>query len=133
PLASCTDRQTQIRTLRLAPRFRPGVHGADLSAKIAALPENTRERLLELLASKSGVDGMDLAVRLAKVDASPKIQEGVVQALLFRRADRHIADLMSAAHDETWTLIARRGYAEDVRDPSIAGRLRAELQKAIAQ
>ena len=131
PLAASDDSQTQIPTLRLAPRFRPGVLGRGLSEKVTKLPEPTREHLLSLIADESGVDGMELAVELAKVDPSPKVQADVVASLQFRRADRHVADLMSAAHEETWALVAERGYADKIRNPSIKARLLAEQQKRL--
>jgi hypothetical protein len=133
PLASSENSQVQLPTLRTAPRFRPSVLGTDLRSKIAALPEATREHLLALIASESGVDGMGLATELAKTDPSPKIQAEVVQCLQFRRADRHVASLLAEAHDETWALVAKRGYADEIRDPAATARLRGERDKALAQ
>jgi len=131
PLASSSDRQTLIPTLRIAPRFRPRVLGADLQTKIRELPEQTREHLLALIAGESGLDGMDLAVELAKADPSPKVQAEVVQYLQFRRADRHVASLLSSAHEETWELIARHGYAEEIQDAAIAEKLRTIRTKLL--
>jgi hypothetical protein len=125
PLASSSNTQTLIPTLRIAPRFRPRVLGPDLHTRVAELPEETREHLLGLIAGESGVDGMDLAVELAAADPSPKVQAEVVQHLQFRRADRHVADLLSTAHEQTWELIAAQGYAVEVRDPATAAKLRA--------
>jgi hypothetical protein len=133
PLASNANSQIQLPTLRTAPRFRPSVLGHDLRSKIAALPEGSREHLLALVASESGVDGMDLATELAKSDPSAKLQAEVVQYLQFRRADRHVASLLAVAHDETWALVAKRGYADEIRDPMTAARLRSERDKALAQ
>jgi hypothetical protein len=133
PLASSSDTQTLIPTLRIAPRFRPRVLGHDLPARVAKLPEETREHLLALIAGESGVDGMDLAVELAKADPSPKVQADVVQSLQFRRADRHVADLLSVAHELTWELIATHGYADEVRDPATASKLRVLRRKALEQ
>src|SRR5262249_22586021 len=104
PLASSADAQVLLPTLRTAPRFRATVLGADLGSKIAGLPEETREHLLASIASESSVDGMELATALAKADPSPKVQSQVVQALQFRRADRHVATLLAGAHDDTWAL-----------------------------
>jgi hypothetical protein len=131
PLASSDDTQMQIPTLRIAPRFRPKVLGPDLHAKVTKLPEETREHLLALIAGESGVDGMYLAVELAKADPSPKIQAEVVQILQFRRADRHVVELLSSAHEETWALIAARGYSDEIREPAIAERLRAIRANAL--
>jgi hypothetical protein len=133
PLASNANTQIQLPTLRTAPRFRPSVLGPDPHSKVAVLPEATREHLLSLIASESGVDGMDLATELAKADPSPKIQAHVVQSLQFRRADRHVASLLAKAHDETWALVAKRGYADEIRDPATAARMRNERDKALAQ
>ena len=133
PLASNSDTQILIPALRIAPRFRPRVLGQDVHTKVANLPAETREHLLTLIAGESGVDGMDLAVECAKADPSPKVQAEVVQRLQFRRADRHVADLLSSAHEETWALIAARGYAEELRDPAFSERLRIIRAKAIEQ
>ncbi|MDA9512203.1 hypothetical protein XI04_03845 [Bradyrhizobium sp. CCBAU 11430] len=130
PLASSSDRQIQIPTLRGAPYFRPRVLGDDLQAKLAGLAEETREQLLSMIAGESGLDGMDLAVELAKADSSSKVQAEVVQNLQFRRADHHVADLLSSAHDETWELIARAGYAREIRDDAVAKRLQ-EIQSRL--
>jgi hypothetical protein len=132
PLASSDNRQIQIPTLRIAPRFRPAVLGQDIQAKIAKLPEEAREHLLALIAGESGVDSMDLAVELAKADPSSKVQADVVRSLQFRRADRHVADLLSAAHEQTWELVAAHGYAEEVQDPATASKLRARARPAQA-
>src|SRR5207244_2868302 len=132
PLASYTNSQVQLPTLRTAPRFRPSVLGPNLRSKIATLPEATRDHLLASIASESGVDGMDLATVLAAADPSPKVQLEVVEALQFRRADRHVARLLAAAHDETWGLVAQRGYADEIRDTAAAARLRSEHDKALA-
>jgi len=133
PLASNSNRQILIRTLRIAPRFRPRVLGPDLQTKIRELPEETRKDLLGLIAGESGLDGMDLAVELAKAEPSPKVQADVVQHLQFRLADRHVADLLSVAHEETWELVARRGYAEGIKDSETATKLRAIRTRALEQ
>jgi NACHT C-terminal Alpha/Beta 2 len=133
PLASNADSQIQLPALRTAPRFRPSVLGPDLHSKIAELPEPTREHLLALIASESGVDGMDLATELAKTDPSPKVQAEVIQYLQFRRADRHVASLLAQAHDKTWALVAERGYADEIRDPATAARLLRVRDRILAQ
>jgi hypothetical protein len=133
PLASNSNTQILLPTLRIAPRFRPRVLGPDLPARLAKLPDATREHLLALIAAESGIDGMDLAVELAKADPNPKIQAEVVQYLQFRRADRHVADLLSGAHEKTWELIAARGYADEIHEPAIAAKLQALRSKALQQ
>jgi NACHT C-terminal Alpha/Beta 2 len=131
PLASSADSQIQLPTLRTAPRFRPSVLGSDLASKVKGLADEPREHLLALIASESGMDGMDLATDLAIADPSPKIQAEVVQYLQFRRADRHVARLLANAHEATWALVARRGYADEISDEKTAERLRAERGKLI--
>ena len=133
PLVSSADSRIRLPALRAAPRFRPSALGSDIQTKIAALPEETRESILGEIAYKSGVDGMELATELAKTDPSPRVQAAVVQYLQFRRADRHVVDLLQSARDETWALVAERGYAEDISDPTAISRLRAERDKALAK
>ncbi|KYK43857.1 hypothetical protein A1D31_37825 [Bradyrhizobium liaoningense] len=132
PLASSSDRQIQIPTLRGAPYFRPRVLGDDLKAKLAGLTEETREQLLSMIAGESGMDGMDLAVEIAKSDPSSKVQAEVVQSLLFRRADHHVDDLLSSAREETWELIAKAGYAREIRSDAVAKRLQEVQSRLIS-
>ncbi|WP_456726679.1 NACHT domain-containing protein [Bradyrhizobium sp. USDA 3397] len=133
PLASSSDKQTLIPTLRIAPRFRPRVLGPDLQTKVRELSEETRKELLGLIAGESGLDGMDLAVQLAKADPSPNVQADVVQHLQFRLADRHVASLLADAHEETWELVARRSYAEEIHAPEVVKKLNAIRAKALEQ
>jgi hypothetical protein len=133
PLASDSAELNLIPTLRMAPRFRPRVLGDDVDTKIAKLSADMREHLLGLMASDGGVDGMDLAIKLAKTDPSPEVQARVVENLQFRRADRHVVELLSEALEQTWTLVAARGYAQEMRDPAIASKLQALQQKASEQ
>ena len=83
-----------------------------------------------MIAGESGLDGMDLAVELAKADPSSKVQAEVVQSLQFRRADHHVADLLSSAREETWELIAKAGYAREIRNDAVAKRLQ-EIQSRL--
>lgn len=133
PLAASSDTQTQLPTLRIAPRFRPNVLGPDIAERASKLPEETRAHLFALIALESGVEGMDLAVKLAKADPSPKVQSTVVQHLLFRRAERHAGELLGSANDETWTEIACGGYGDEIHDADLSARLHAVRQKALEE
>ena len=132
PLVESEDLQIHLEALRIAPRFRPSVLGPDVRSKIASLPEATRENVITEIASESGVDGMDLAAELATADPSPKVQAAVIQQFQFRRAARHVANVLKQAHDETWALLAKHGYAEELDEPALA-RLRDERDKALAK
>jgi hypothetical protein len=131
PLISSDDDQIQLSALRAAERFRPGVLGKDAPAKIAGLEEKVRGHVIAEIASNSGYDGMDLAASLAKMDPSPEVVVGVLQALDFRRADRHVTEILRTASDAVWELMAREGYPDDLADVQLQNRL-TELRKAVA-
>ena len=132
PLVASPNSQIHLPTLRIAPRFRPSVLGPEVRSRVAALPDATRQNVIALIASESGVDGMDLAAELAKTDPSPQVQTVVIQHFQFRRAARHVANILADAHDETWALLAKRGYADDVHEPAAATRLQRESDRALA-
>jgi hypothetical protein len=132
PLISSADTQVALPALRIARRFRPSVLGPDAGARIAALPEEQRAHVLSEIASRSGFDGMELATAVAKADPSPQVRVGVIEALQFRRGERHVAELLTEAPDEVWHLLAAKGYAMEFADPSAAARLRAERDCQIA-
>jgi hypothetical protein len=130
PLATSEDSQVQLPVLRNPPRFRPAVLGPNLQDRVRGLPEDVRKHLLSSLVFEGGFDGIDLASDIAKTDPSPDAQFAVVEALLFRRAERHAAELLSRASDKVWPLLAQKGYADELTGDA-ATRMSAERRKLI--
>jgi hypothetical protein len=106
PLITHKNDQVHLSALRALQRFRPSVLGSDAPERIAQLPIEIRKNVLSEIASKSGTDGLDLATALAKIDSDPNVKVAVVDGLSFRRADRHVAALLSDADEKTYNLIA---------------------------
>ena len=131
PLISNADSQVHLVALHAGRRFRPSVLGADVETRLAKLPEELRENVVSEIASASGMDGIELATRLAKADASPKVKFSVIEALQFRRADRFVAEVLHTATDEVWSQLARKGYVGEIADPDAAERLVHERQRFI--
>jgi hypothetical protein len=131
PLISDVGSQVYLVALRAGRRFRPSVLGTDVEMRLTQLPEELRGNVLSEIVFQSGMDGIELAARLAKVDASPKVQASVIEALHFRRADRFVAEVLRTAPDEVWRLLASKGYAEEIADPDASARLRREWQLQI--
>lgn len=132
PLISDENEQISLKALRNCRRFRPSVLGADAEKKIRALPAKPRMVLLHEVASHSGVDGMDLAVAIAKTDPDPEVQVSVIEALAFRRADRHVAAVLKGAGDETFDLVARRDLIDEVDDDDLRKRIGAARARQAA-
>jgi hypothetical protein len=130
PLATSEDSQVQLPVLRNPPRFRPAVLGLNLQDRVRALLEGVRKNLLSSLVFEGGFDGIDLASEIAKTDPSAEVQFAVVEALLFRRAERHAAELLSRASDAVWQLLAQKGYADELTGDA-ATRMNAERRKLI--
>jgi hypothetical protein len=130
PLIANSDDQTYFQALRSARRFRPSVLGPDAEQRIAALPEDIRSDVLGELCMNGGFEGIELAARLAKIDTSTKVVIGVVQALQFRRADRHIASILETASADVWAYVASDGYPNTLSDENLNARL-AEMRRAL--
>jgi hypothetical protein len=129
PLIASTDNQIYLSALRAPLRFRPSVLGEGAEARLAALPDGTRPHVVAEIASSSGFDGMELAVRVARADPSAEVVVEVLQALQFRRADRLVRQIMQDARGEVWELVARKGYPDELADPAQNARL-AELRQS---
>jgi hypothetical protein len=129
PLIADADSQVHLAALRAGRRFRPSVLGTHVDTRIAQLPEEIREHVVSEIASNSGMDGIELATSLAQADDSSKVQASVIEALLFRRADRFVAQVLHTAPADVWRLLAHKGYAEEIADPAIVDRLRRERQR----
>lgn len=130
PLVTHQDDQISLSALRAARRFRPSVLGADAEHDILALPLKARETIISEIAHRSGMDGLDLAARIAKIDPDPELKAAAVEAMSFRRADRHVADVLSTANDETFDLIYQKHYLEEIDDQLFQGQLASACARA---
>lgn len=129
PLITNENEQISLKALRNCRRFRPSILGADAGTKIKALPQKARTVLLYEMASNSGMDGLDLATAIAKDDPDTEVQASVVDALTFRRADRHVAEVLREASDKTFDLVARKGLVDEVKDEQVRKGLAAAQQR----
>ena len=130
-LIADADSQVYLRALRTADRFRPTVLGDDARKKLSDLPDKIREHVLGEIASRSGMDGMELAAEVAITDPNPKVQFAVVEALQFRGGDRLVTKILKTARPTLWLLLAKKGYADEIADPDAAARLRQEERSII--
>ncbi len=119
PLITDEHEQISLKALRNCRRFRPSILGKDVEKKIKALSQRARTVLLVEMAWHSGMDGLDLASAIAKDDLDPEVQASVIEALAFRRADRHVALALRQASDKTFDLIARKGIVDEVTDEQV--------------
>ena len=128
PLILSSNDQIQLEALRANRRFRTSVLGPDYEDRIAGLPEAVRSTLLAEMAHFGGLDGLELAARMARQDMSPAIKSAVIEGLLFRRAERLAEVVLADAPDEVWKSLAERGYAQEMIDGEAAARLRRERE-----
>lgn len=129
PLISHANTQVHLPALRAAKRFRPSVLGNDAPARIAALPPEIRKNVLYEIASHSGIDGLDLATAIARTDGDPDVKATVVDALSFRRADRHVADLLADADDATYDILAEKGHLDDIAVDAVQQELQCARER----
>lgn len=125
PLITEENDQISRDALRNCGRFRPSILGKDAESKIRALAKRPRVVLLSEMASQSDMDGLDLACAVAKNDPDPEVQATVVSALSFRRADRHVAEVLQKASDKTFDLIVSESLGDEVNDEQIKMRIAA--------
>ena len=124
PFIETKDNQSYLRVLRHAPRFRPSVLGADRERRLAALPADIRSDVLGEIAGNSGIDGMELAAKLAKADADVEVQMSVVQSLMFRRGIRLASDILRTGAGTLWERVAQDCWDTHLLDKDIADRIR---------
>lgn len=129
PLISHANSQVHLPALRIAKRFRPSVLGNDAPERIAALPPEIRKNVLHEIASHGGTDGLDLATAIARTDSDPHVKATVVDALSFRRADRHVADLLADAGDATYDILVEKGYLDDIAVDAVQQELRRARER----
>ncbi|HEY2034451.1 MAG TPA: hypothetical protein VGH02_12265 [Rhizomicrobium sp.] len=129
PLITHENNQVHLAALRAARRFRPSLLGSDAPKRIAALPPEVRRNVLHEIAMQGGMDGLDLATAVAKADSDPDVKAAVVDALSFRRADRHVADLLGDAGDATYDILAEKGHIDDIAVDAVQKGLAAARER----
>jgi hypothetical protein len=133
PMITDENEQISLKALRNCRRFRPSILGNEAEKKIRALSPHARTVLLSEMASRSGMDGLDLASAITKNDPDPEVQASVVAALAFRRADRHVANVLRNAGDKTFDLIARRDLIDEVDDELVQRGVAAARDRRAAE
>lgn len=133
PLVTHPNRQIHLKALRVAWQFRPSVLGANIQERLTTVPEEIRESVLAEIAMESGVDGINFVTNLAKSETSNKVQFAVVEALLFRRAERFATIIIKAAKEGFWCMLARSNYANEIADVEIVERWKQEHQTYITE
>lgn len=127
------DESNQGSLLAYADIFKPSVLGSDLEQNISELSEEKRKHVISDIASHSGMDGIELATKLALVDESAAVKVSVIEALQFRRADRFVSEILRTAPDEVWSLLAKSWCAKEIADPEASERLEKEQEKVMAE
>ncbi|WP_105403390.1 NACHT domain-containing NTPase [Neorhizobium sp. T7_12] len=129
PLLTHEDDQVHLAAFRSASRFRPSVLGRDAAHRVAGLPPEIRRNVLHEIASNSGIDGLDVATAIAKKDNDPEVKALVADALSFRRAARHVIDLLSSADDATFDILAQKSHIDDIANEEVRERLAAARER----
>ena len=131
PLITHANDQVSLPTIRSVNKFRVSILGDNPGKAISALPPDKRRLLLGEIAFNTNMEGLDLVTTLAQADPDPGVQASVVGALAFRQADRHIAEILKQASEQTIDLIARRNIADEIADEEIAARLAAARDRQV--
>lgn len=121
PLISDEDEQISLAALRNCRIFRTSIFGEAAGEIINTLSPRMRSLLLSEIASRSGIDGLDLAVTIAKNDPDSQVQVSVIDALVFRRADLHVAEMLRGANSTVLDLIVGKGITDEIQDENIRG------------
>ena len=133
PLMTHEDDQVQIATVRSSRRFRPSILGINGVDRIRTLPAKLREGVLAEIVFNSGMDGLDLAAAAAKADPADEVKASVAEALAFRRADRHVIDVLQDAGDQVFDRLSDRSPFDHITEGSVAEGLAAARERSRAQ
>lgn len=131
PILTHENDQVHLTAMRMIEPFRPSVFGADAADRIAALPQDVRRHVLHEITANGGMDGLDLATAIAVRDPNAAVQATVIEALAFRRADRHVTEILRMAGDPTYDLIARNGHVGPLEDEAVQARRREAAARQV--
>lgn len=129
PLITDEKDQVRLRALRAGTQFRPSVLEGDAALRIERLSPELRQSILQEIAMYGGMDGIEFAANIAKGDPAPEVQAKVAEALAFRRADRHVADVLQHADEKAFDLLANRGLLDHIEDEGVRRGLAAAKER----
>lgn len=129
PLITDSDAQVHLAALRAGSRFRTSILGSDASDRLAALAPELRRTVVREIAYNSGIDGLDLALSVAKSDPEADVKAVAVEALAFRGAYEHVVKLLLDADDSVFDKVAQEWLIDNVMDKSVRGRLAAAWER----
>lgn len=132
PLITNHDQQIRLKALRNCRRFSSSILGNEAVQKIRALSRDVRNSLLCEIASHSGIDGLDLVSTITKDDDNPELQVSVLEALAFRRADRHVALVFQNATEKIFDLLAHSSILDEVDDEHVKKGIAAARERQVA-
>lgn len=131
PLIANEDDQVSLTALRNCRRFRPSILGNNPEARICALAPKVREMLLSEMVMHGGIEGIELATAIARADPDPSVQSEVAEALHFRLAYRHLAELLRGAPDAVLDRFVQHEYDLDGHEDDVVdARLGAARSRA---
>lgn len=130
PLITNEDDQISLAALRAARRFRSSVLGPNAMQDILSLPLPVRKTVVSEIVHNSGMDGLNLAALVAKNDTEPELKAAAIGGMSFRRADKHVADVLSTADEHTFDIICREGHLEEIDDKAVQERLAAARDRS---
>jgi len=125
-VANPDDGRSCFEVLRAGRKFRPSVLGPDPGSRIRKLTEEHRARIISEIAHNGGMDGLELAAQLAKLDDSIKVKTEAVDALAFRHATALLANVLADAPQAVWNHLASKWNPDEFDHPAIAERVRTE-------
>ena len=133
PLITHENDQVHLRALRAGTHLRPSVLGKDAGLRIERLAPKLRQTILHEIAMYGGMDGLEFAADIAKTDPAPEVQAKVAEALAFRWADRHVADVLRNADDRTFDLLAHRTLFDRIANEGVRRGLTATRKRERTQ
>jgi hypothetical protein len=133
PLITHDDDQVSLRALRNCRQFRTSILGPDPVKRVQALADRPRSILLIEIASRSGIDGLDLVSTIGQDDPAPEVRSAVIDALAFRRADRHVTEVLKKAGDGVYDQVVRKGLVDVVTDNDVKQRLDAAHARIVRE
>lgn len=116
PLITDKNDQTSSKALSNCKRFRPSILGKDAVQKIKALPQKPRKEFLYDITMQGGIENIDLATTVTQDDPDAEVKVSVMGALVFRRAIRHVTEILRKADDKIFDLIANDDLVDEVAD-----------------
>ena len=131
PLIAHDDQQIRLGALRAFHPFRVGSLGEELPKKLETYSADIRDNILSAIAYEGGMEGLEIATKIAVNDQSSIVKTRVLEAAYFMNSKKHTQLLLANASPEVEKALYRHITPDEIEDEEMREQIIKSLREEL--